>query len=192
MKQIGITILFMLFSITILYSQEKTGGSSYTQLIGFRGGGEFYISTYLSEWSSGVFFENVISPLVGMEIEMNRKSVPVTNYTTLGVTVTGAGKQDYIEMGGGIKLYFIGISLSAGLDYNNFISGYIIQNNTTYTYMTDQEKNYFSAYIGPELTSQISSDLFTKVGLRFDYGIISDANNYTMGVRFYISFAYGI
>jgi hypothetical protein len=82
--------------------------------------------------------------------------------------------------------------MSLGACYNNFVTGYIVDTNSFHTPMTDQEVNFFSIYAGPELTAQISADLFAKVGLRFIYGIMQESPNYTTGIRFYISFAYGI
>jgi hypothetical protein len=203
MKITWMVIGFVLLLVNIQFSQDK-GSSFYSQLIGFKGGGEFYVSTFLSDWSSGVFFENVINPWLGLEIELNQANIPVTNYlqavTISGVTTTntftGDGEREYIELGGALKFYIKGLSISLGMSYNNFMTGNIIvsggSGTNLYEQMSDKEKNYFSFYGGPELTAQISSDLFAKVGVKCIYGLISDPLNYTFGARFYIAFAYGI
>lgn len=168
--------------------------SYYTQLIGFKFGGELFFNTMISGWSSTVFFENVINNWLGLEIEMTKSSIPVKSYTSpSGTATTGNGERSYIEMSGGIKLYLQSISFPIGLSYNAFTSGYIVDSTaSTYTQMSDKEINFFSAFTGVELTSQISTDLFAKVGFKVIYGIINDSPNYTFGGRFYISFAYGM
>ncbi len=193
MKSIRIVFLsfFLFFILNIAFTEDNIKGF-YTQLIGFQGGGEFYVNTYLSDWSSGVFFENVMNQWLGLQIEMAKTTIPVTNYSVNGVTVTGNGERDYIEMGGGMKFYLPGVTLGFGILYNNFLSGYLVDLNSIYHQMSNKEINFFSIYFGPELTAQISGDLFTKVGIRIIYGLIPDVPNYTVGARFFISFAYGI
>jgi hypothetical protein len=191
MKRVSLLVL-------LLFLLAKTGFSAegspnfYTQLIGFKFGGEFFVSSYLSDWSTGVFFENVINPIIGVEIEMVKSAIPVTTYTYLNTDYTGHGERNYIEMGGTLKFYIQNVAIGVGVSYNSFLSGYLVQTNGTYLQMSDKEANYFAAFLGPELTAQISTDLFAKVGIKAIYGIINDNPNYTLGVRFYISFAYGI
>jgi len=196
MKYFVLFFIMIFFSFTGLFSQEKSG-NYYSQLLGFKGGGEFFVYNFQSDWSMGVFFENVISPLFGMEIEIVRSTIPVTNYSSdvggVPINVTGNGKREYIEISGAIKVYIKGVSICLGLTYNDFISGYIVEKNTSlYTPMSEQEINYFSVFFGPELTTQISQDLFARVGLKGIYGFINVEPNYTFGIRFYIAFAYGI
>ncbi len=196
MKRTGIISVFLFLILFSAYAEDSPA-NPYTQLIGFKAGGEFFVNNFLSDWSTGVFFENVIAPWFGLEIEMAKSSIPVTNYSQqiLGTTVNyyGQGKRDYIEMSGALKFYIKGFSVALGISYNDFISGYIIDKTVnTYVPMSDQEINFFSVFLGPELTAQISSDLYTRVGIKAIYGIITADPNYTFGVRFYISFAYGI
>lgn len=200
------TIVFFALTVGIissLYSQSTSSNPfldltkplPYSQLIGFKVGGAFYISTTLSETTMSVFFENVMNKFLGLEIEMGMFNIPITNYTLSGTTLSGNGLRKYIELSGGFKFYFMGVALSLGLSYNDFISGYIItQSGGTYTYipMSDQERDFFGAYIGPEINAQISSDLFSKVGCQFLYGYVPDNQNYTISIRFFISFAYGL
>ncbi len=207
MRKLLITIFFILFSALSLYSASisNTGtitGASiqpanpYSQLIGFKTGGEFYFNTFLSDWSTGIFFEDVINPWIGFEIDMSSTAIPITNYTQVVAvnpqTFYGSGNLQYIEMSGALKFYIQSVSFSMGISYNNFTSGYIIQNTINqYEYIGDAY-NYFSFFVGPELTAQISSDLYTKVGVQIIYGLININPNYSVGARFYISFAYGI
>lgn len=171
----------------------------FSQLIGFKGGGQYFISTAAAEWSTGVFFETVLAPFIGLEIEMASAKIPITNYdyTSLGLSFAGKGVKDYVEIGGGVKFYIANFSFALGLAYNDFTSGYIVESATsTYVQLPDSEYNFFSVYTGPEVTAQISTDLFAKVGLRFVYGFTPTAftggANETMGVRFNVAFAYGL
>jgi hypothetical protein len=192
MKRLGIIATFVLLFMNLNFAQDQSKGF-YSQLIGFKFGGEFFISSFLSDWSTAVFFENVINPFFGLEMEMAKASIPVTNYTLSGTAYYGNGVRDYIEMSGALKLYVQGFSFSMGLSYNNFVSGYIINTaGSLYVPMSNKEVNFFSFFGGPELTAQISADLFAKVGIRIIYGLINSDYNYTFGTRFYICFAYGI
>lgn len=203
LKKILLPFVFILILINVSYSQDK-GTGFYSQLIGFKGGGEFFVNSFQSDWSTGVFFENVINPWLGLEIEMVRSSIPITNYGEVyniaGVATTnlfiGKGQRNYIELSGALKFYIKGVSICAGLSYNQFLNGYIVYNTNTVTYayqqMSDKENNFFAFFAGPELTAQISSDLFAKVGVRAIYGLIQETPNYTFGARFYIAFAYGM
>lgn len=193
-------LIAILFSIFIFGSHAYSAGtqnpsmSYYTQLIGFKGGGEFFVNSFLSDWSGGVFFENVINPLLGVEIELTKSAVPITNYSYSGLTLTGSGERNYLEMAGGLKIYVYNVSFNFGLTYNSFLSGYIVSTGAgqVYTQMSDKEVNYVGVYLGPELTAQISTDLFTKVGVKVMYGFVTANPNYTFGARFYIAFAYGM
>ncbi len=197
----GLASAIIFFSAAgIMHSQDTAPqnlANPYTQLLGFKAGGEYFIGNSLSDWSTGVFFEDVISPLFGVEIELTSSSIPITNYTPNAIanpfSIGGIGQRNYIEMSSALKVYIKSLSLAAGITYNSFSSGYIIENSQhIYVPITDQEVNFFSFFAGPELTAQISSDLYTKVGVRFIYGLVDTYPNFTMGVRFYISFAYGI
>ncbi|MGC8765904.1 MAG: hypothetical protein ACP5QT_08495 [Brevinematia bacterium] len=203
MKKV-LLILFMIYTLCgIVYSQEEEEAKSppsyeppkpilpYSQLIGFKVGGAYYVFNALSEATMNIFFENVINRFLGMEIEMGMYNIPVTNYTISGMTISGNGLRKYIELSGGFKFYVPGVTLYLGASYNDFISGYIISSNT-YIPMSDQERDFFAAQTGVEINAQISSDLFSKVGVRFIYGFIPDSFNYTAAVRFFISFAYGL
>lgn len=177
-----------------------TAKNGFTQLIGFKGGGELFIGNFMSDWSTGIFFESVLAPFLGMEIELTKASIPITNYyyAPLAITITGNGKKDYVEIGGGLKFYIQSVAISLGLTYNSFVSGYIVDSTTgIYQQIPGTEINFFSIYLGPELTAQVSTDLFTKVGLKFIFGFVpsvfaSTFYNETMGIRFYLTFAYGI
>ncbi len=193
---IAAVFIFFIFLLAYPDSPSSSQASPYTQLIGFSAGGEFFLNNYLSDWSTGVFFENVINPWFGFEIEMARSSTPITSYTQVIAvnpqTYYGTGKLDYIEMSGALKVYIQGIGISFGITYNSFNSGYIVVNTNNYYQTIGDGLNYFSIFFGPELTAQISSDLFTKVGIIGIYGILDTIPNYNIGFRFYISFAYGI
>lgn len=179
---------------------QSSPKNTYTQLIGFKGGGELFIGNFLSDWSTGVFFESVLAPVLGLEIDLASASIPITNYNYVSQTSNyiGMGKKSYVEIGGGLKFYIQSVSISLGLTYNSFVSGYIVDTtNKIYTQLPSTEYNYFSVYIGPELTAQVSTDLFTKVGLKFIFGFTPSVFatpffNDTMGIRFYLAFAYGI
>jgi hypothetical protein len=200
-----IAAVFIFFTAVAAYpaGSVTAGGTSsvlpanpYTQLIGFKTGGEFYLNTFQSDWTEAVFFENVINQWFGFEIDMANSSIPITNYTQVTAvnpqSFYGTGKLQYFELSGAIKFYVQSVSVSLGVTYNNFNTGYIVE-NTANTYINiGDEYNYFSIFCGPELTAQISSDLFTKVGIEAIYGIMNTNPNYSVGVRFYISFAYGI
>ncbi|MGA2142878.1 MAG: hypothetical protein ABSG94_10720 [Brevinematales bacterium] len=206
MKRLSITAVFIFITFLSAYSAGSgslTGAGSsvlpanpYTQLIGFKTGGEFYLNTFLSDWTSAVFFENVINQWFGFEIDLANSSIPITNYTQVTAvnpqTFYGTGKLQYFELSGAIKFYVQSVSVSLGITYNNFNSGYMVENTANQYITIGDEYNYFSVFCGPELTAQISSDLFTKVGIQAIYGILNTIPNYSVGVRFYISFAYGI
>ncbi|MCX7820231.1 MAG: hypothetical protein N2258_00975 [Brevinematales bacterium] len=167
----------------------------YSQLIGFKVGGAYYVYTSLSEATSSIFFESVMNNFIGLEIELGAYNIPVTNYNVSGVDISGNGLRKYIELSGGFKFYLFGAGLYLGLSYNDFISGYLITESMGYRYyntMSDQERDFFSLQLGPEINAQISSDLFSKVGVRFIYGFVPDSLNYTVAIRFFISFAYGL
>ncbi len=164
----------------------------YSQLIGFKVGGAFYIFNTLSDSTMSIFFENVMNRFLGMEIGMGMYNIPVTNYTSSGSTISGNGLRKYVELSGGFKFYIFTLAMYLGLTYNDFISGYLITSSNLYLQMSDQERDFFAVETGPEINAQISSDLFSKVGVRFIYGFVPDSLNYTMAVRFFISFAYGL
>ncbi len=202
-------ILILVFLIyPFLLNAQQTGNTTpiqnpfssikplpYSQLIGFKVGGAYYIFTSLSETTSSIFFESVMNKFIGLEIELGAYSIPVTNYNVSDVSIPGNGLRKYVELSGGFKFYLFGAGLYLGLSYNDFISGYLITESSgtkIYNTMSEQEKDFFSIQIGPEINAQISSDLFTKVGVRFIYGFIPDSLNYTVAVRFFISFAYGL
>lgn len=190
----------------VLHSQDKVNVPQpnpfasfkplpYSQLIGFKVGGAYYVNTSLSEATSSIFFESVMNNFIGLEIELGAYSIPVTNYNVSGVAVSGNGLRKYVELSGGFKFYLFGAGLYLGLSYNDFISGYLITESSGIKYyntMSDQERDFFSIQIGPEINAQISSDLFSKVGVRFVYGFVPDDLNYTVAIRFFISFAYGL
>lgn len=204
MKKLILASLLFILTAGFLFAQDPAmnpvNKNGYSQLIGFKGGGELYLQNFASDWSTGVFFETVLAPFIGLEIEMTKATIPMTNYTLQpsGVTILGTGKKDYVEIGGGLKFYIQSVSICFGVTYNSFVSGYMVDSTTTmYSALPNTEYNYFALYLGPELTAQISSDLFTKVGVKFLFGFAPGVfattfNNETMGVRFYLAFAYGI
>ncbi len=198
-------VLLICFLPSFLLSQQTTPPQNpfsfakplpYSQLIGFKVGGAYYINTSLSESTANIFFENVMNKFIGMEIELGSYNIPVTNYIlSSGASISGNGLRKYIELSGGFKFYLMGAGLYLGLSYNDFISGYLISEVSgvnVYNAMSDQERDFFAIQVGPEINAQISSDLFSKVGVRFVYGFIPDSLNYTMSVRFFIAFAYGL
>lgn len=204
MKKLILASLFIILTSGIFYGQDASvnppNKNGYSQLIGFKGGGELYIQNFSSDWSTGVFFETVLAPVIGLEIELTKASIPLTNYTFSSslISIYGQGKKDYVEVGGGLKFYIQSVSIGFGLTYNSFVSGYMVDSTTgIYVPLPNTEYNYFAAYLGTELTAQISTDLFTKVGVRFLFGFTPGVfttpfYNETMGIRFYLSFAYGI
>jgi hypothetical protein len=164
----------------------------YSQLIGFKAGGAFYFYNTISETTMGIFFENVINNFFGIEIETGMFNIPVTNYNSSGTELSGSGLRKFIELSGGFKFYLFGFAMTLGVSYNDFLSGYIITSGNSYVQMSDQERDFFSIYTGTELNAQVSSDLFAKIGLRFVWGYVPDKLNYTMALRFFISFGYGL
>jgi hypothetical protein len=188
-------ILAILVPAAISFAKTPDTVSPYSQLIGFMGGGEFYPATQMSAWSGGVFFENVIDPLFGVQIELIRADVPVTNYVpSTGVTNFGVGTRSFVEINAALKIYINRFSLYGGLSYDDYINGNIVyNNNTSYADLRNSGNNYLSTYFGADLVAQISGDLFTKVGVRFVYGILTPYFvNPNTGIRFIVSFAYGI
>lgn len=203
MKKLILASLLIILTGGSLFAQDtanQANKNGYSQLIGFKGGGELYLANFSSDWSTGVFFETVLAPVIGLEIELTKATIPLTNYTfqPSGLTVIGQGKKDYVEVGGGLKFYIHSVSICLGLTYNSFVSGYMVDSTLSlYMPLPNTEYNYFAVYLGPELTAQVSTDLFTKVGIKFIFGftpgiVATPFYNETMGIRFYLSFAYGI
>ena len=190
-----ILFLIFIFFISAGAYTKVLESNPYTQLIGFKGGGEYLFGTQMTGWSGGVFFENVIDSLIGIEIEMIKSDIPITNYSSLSkTTIYGLGNKEYIEISTALKFYIQKVSVNVGLTYNDFLGGNIIYSNYIYYQdLRDNGESFLSVFTGVELVAQISSDLFSKIWIRFLYGIISPYwVNYATGLRFYVSFAYGI
>jgi len=169
-------ILILLKTIN-LYCQENIF-LPYSQLYGLKAGGAFYIGTNygMAGAIGGIFFESVISKIIGplswgFQIEANSLNIPINNYIIPFSTniITGVGNRQYAEIGGGLKLYLFWFSFFQGINYNHFYTGYIIQTNgSTYTTINPAlEGDFITLDFGVEITSQITKDLFTKVGAKF-------------------------
>lgn len=191
----SILLLIIALALPSVLGAKPIEGNAFSQLVGFKGGGEYYPGTQMTGWTSGFFFENVIDTLFGVEIEVMQSDVPVTNAVAgAGVTNYGIGNRSFIEISAALKFYVSRFSFYTGVSYNDFLNGYIIyNNNASYADLRNNGNNYLSAYFGTELVAQISADLFAKVGVRFVYGIMDPYwMNPNTGIRFLVSFAYGI
>lgn len=192
-------LLIVLFILAAGVIHAKgSDANPFSQLIGFKGGGEYFLAPQSAGWSGGVFFENVLDLFgipYGIEIEMMKSDAPITEYAGLSIT-GGIGTKSYIEIGATLmKFYVQRLSFYLGISYNDFLSGSIIYNNySNYVELRDNGENYLGAFVGGELSAQISSDLFTKVGIRFNFNpfTIFSGSLTSAGLRFYVAFGYGI
>ncbi len=187
MKRLIFLVFFLMLAVAGWTKNLKLTYNPYSQLIGMTTGGEYFFLSQRSYGDMGVFFETVIEPWVGVEMHVAKAGFPITNQN---VTIIG-GEKTFLEVGTLLRFYmpfWQPFFTEVGFNYNEFLSGYAVS-GTTYTQFSDSWiENFFSASLGFGVTAQISSDLFSQIGLRVNVAV----NGKDYGLRFYLNFAYGI